>query len=123
MPDDIDLIHCPRQPGALVLSRETCALLYRRSFKAPVWDACRLCRGCRIGATNAGMPLPVEPVKPAEHCCWCGKPVGLARRLIYGALCPSCHARLNEHARRTYRRTQPTGIARSLRVFAVHLEG
>ena len=126
MPDDalsnaLPVFVCPRQPGDLRLTPATCARLYQRSKAAPPWDASTVCCGCPIGAEHAGEPPP-RPVQKVG-CCWCGKSLGSARRLVLGrSLCPSCANRLYEHAREGYRRTTPTGIAKSLHVFVVHLE-
>jgi len=111
---------CLRQPGGLTISAATCAQLYRRGLAADPGAAVH-CRGCPIGAEHAGRPLP----DATRHlsCCWCGKSLGEAGRLVLGqTLCPSCHARLGEYARQRYRRRSPTGVAHRLHVFIVQVE-
>ena len=83
---------CPRQPGGLNLSPQSCADLYQRGKTAEKWQTAYLCRGCAIGAGHAGEKVRPISETPTDRC-ECGN---VAHRLIYGRLCVSCYNRMVE---------------------------
>ena len=59
------------------------------------------CRGCRIGATHAGLPDAPPPPTCSTICCRCGRGV---TRVIGGCLCVSCFNRARECIRQENRK-------------------
>ena len=88
----IELFTCPRYAGGLRLTPMACASQWRRGKDALPWQSIYPCRGCEIGAVNAGEPLPAQ-APGRTLCCRCGR-TGL--RLIRGQICVSCYNRERE---------------------------
>ena len=68
------------------LSTAACAANWRAGREGSA------CRGCRIGATHAGLP-DAPPPMPLRICCRCGQP---ARKIVGGVICVSCYNRSRE---------------------------
>lgn len=98
-----DLFECPRHTGGLRLLPTACASNWQRAKKAMPWDALRVCKGCEIGAFNAGEALP--PLAPSDReCLRCGK---TDQRLVRRQICISCYNRERELLTGRYRRAVP----------------
>ena len=88
----IELFTCPRYAGGLRLTPMSCAAQWRRGKDALPWQSIYPCRGCEIGAVNAGEPLPAQ-APGRTLCCRCGR---IGMRLIRGQICVSCYNRERE---------------------------
>lgn len=83
---DKDFFQCPRQPGGLSLSVDSCAAQWERTRYAN-----NPCTNCPIGACHAGKPQQLEP--NFKHTKICARCLKTANRLLNGAICPSCYNR------------------------------
>lgn len=81
-----DFFKCPRQPGDLSLSVDSCAAGWQRAR-----DNFNPCTNCPIGACHAGKPSQIEP--EFIHTKICARCLKTANRLLRGAICPSCYNR------------------------------
>lgn len=103
MTADAELFTCLRHTGNLRLTPAACAGMWRRGRRAGPIDLVHKCRGCPIGARNAGIKeaeiestLTSDQIAAAGTCIRCGKP---SQRLIGRTLCVSCFNRCSEWLR------------------------
>ncbi len=102
MSSDLFTFTCRRHVGHLRLTPQGCAAMWRRARRRGYYDAAdpvRPCRGCPIGARNAGHSEPVrtahnDKITMSQTCVRCGNSNG--RRLIANCLCISCWNRGRE---------------------------
>lgn len=91
------MFDCPRHV-ALRIDHRSCGLMWERARKVSrdCTDSITKCRGCRIGAANAGKPLEVAPVQQAVEriCPRCGN--SASKFVIDGTICVSCFNRQRE---------------------------
>jgi len=114
----VELFECPRHTGQLRLTTTSCAKNWQRAKKAEPWDSLRVCRGCEIGAMNAGeAPTPEAP--PDRACLRCG---ATDQRLVRKQICVSCFNREREVLTGRYRRASPP-VGLHITTLDVHLVG
>lgn len=102
MSDLPEMFQCPHYGGTLRLTVGACAKQFEKAKQAQRWDRLYPCRGCEIGARNAGEPC--IKTKDLGHCLRCGNK---ATRLIRKQICVSCYNREREVLTGKYRRAHP----------------
>ena len=113
------LFTCPRHAGGLRLTSAACASQWLRAHNVDRSHQLFPCRGCEIGASNAGEEPDRVPSRLDACCVRCGR-IGL--RLVRGnGLCISCYNREKEVSNgRDRHGNVPRGLPRTrdLRIIA-----
>jgi len=125
MAEPLVMMKCDRN-GATLTTRG-CAAMFRSAAetKPEPWQSKFACRGCPIGAVNAGVAVAVAndtaAMDEARRCCpRCDR---LAPRLINGHLCITCYNRQLDVVRGFNRRGNRPGLADRLHPVTMMVRG
>lgn len=125
MGEPLTLMRCERL-GATMTTRG-CAAMWRSAAETRPnpWDAKAKCRGCPIGAINAGVAVAqaqdTAALDEARQCC--PRCTRLAPRLIKGSLCISCYNAHLDVLRGHNRRGNRPGLADKLHPVTLWVRG